>query len=105
MNPGIDKKCLKTALTKKENRPFKEVCYHRGQVSNDHWLPYYSSKIMGETLLDIATNHPDIDYLVLCGHSHSEAFYQPLNNLKVRTGRAEYYFPEIQDIICIEPAK
>lgn len=37
------------------------------------------------------------DFLVLCGHTHSEANFQALNNLTVRAGRAEYGYPKIQE--------
>lgn len=39
--------------------------------------------------------------LVLCGHTHSEANYQPLRNLMVRVGKAEYRYPEVQEVIFL----
>ncbi len=79
--------------------PFKEACLHNGQISDDSWLPYFSTKVMGEVLMPFANDNPSIDFLVLCGHTHSEAHYQPLVNLTVKTGSAEYYRPTIQEII------
>lgn len=61
-------------------------------------LPYAKSKIF---LIRIAETNPAIEFLVLCGHTHSEAIYQPLNNLTVKVGKAEYYQPEIPDVIEI----
>lgn len=81
--------------------PFKEACLHNGQISGDDWLPYFSSKVMGDLLLTCARNNPSIDFLVLCGHTHSKACYQPLTNLIVKTGEVEYYKPTIQEIISI----
>ena len=82
--------------------PFKEVCLHEGKINNDDWLPYFSSKATGEVLKDICMTYPDIHFLVLCGHTHDKAKYNPLPNLQVEAGHAEYNRPEIQKIISIE---
>jgi predicted phosphohydrolase len=81
--------------------PFKEACIHNGQITGDDWLPFFSTKAMGDLIILCARNNPSIDFLVLCGHTHSEAYYQPLTNLTVKTGKAEYYRPTIQEIISI----
>ncbi len=81
--------------------PFKEACLHNGKISDDNWLPYFSSKAMGDVLTPFACNNPSIDFLVLCGHTHSDACYQPLANLTVKTGQAEYYQPVIQEILTV----
>lgn len=79
--------------------PFRESCMHLGQISDDEWLPYFSCKIIGDVLLEVADKFPEIDFLVLCGHTHSESYYQPLPNLTVKAGKAEYSCPQIQEII------
>ena len=81
--------------------PFKEACQHEGKISDDNWLPYFSSKIMGDVLMRTAQENPSINFLVLCGHTHSEAFFQPLENLTIKAGKAQYYQPEVQEIISI----
>lgn len=81
--------------------PFKESCMHEGKVSDDNWLPYFSSKIMGDIIFQIALENPAIQYLVLCGHTHSKAYYQPLTNLVVKVGEAKYYRPQVQEIIDV----
>ncbi len=81
--------------------PFKEACFHKGEMSNDDWLPYFSSKITGDVLTDIARQNLEIEFLVLCGHTHSKACFSPFNNLIVEAGKAEYRQPEIQKIILI----
>lgn len=82
--------------------PFKEACLHEGKISNDDWLPYFASKASGDVLMNICIAHPDIDFLVLCGHTHGKAKYCPLPNLTVEAGHAKYNRPEIQKIISIE---
>jgi len=39
--------------------------------------------------------------VVLCGHTHSSGETQILPNLFVKTGRAEYGAPELQEIINV----
>lgn len=82
--------------------PFAEACLHEGKISNDDWLPYFSSKASGDVLMNICTAHTDIDFLVLCGHTHDKAKYCPRPNLIVEAGHAEYHRPEIQKIIYLE---
>jgi Icc-related predicted phosphoesterase len=79
--------------------PFEGACWHEGKTSYPDWLPFFTSKVMGEVILSIAKDNPAIDFLVLCGHTHSSGTYQPLPNLLVKTGKAEYYKSEIQEII------
>lgn len=81
--------------------PFKEACMYQGKISKDDGLPYFSSKVTGDVLMQIAQENSAIDFLVLCGHTHSSARYQPLENLCIKVGKAEYHHPEIQEIISI----
>ncbi|HEX4044950.1 MAG TPA: metallophosphoesterase [Gammaproteobacteria bacterium] len=81
--------------------PFKEACMHEGEISGDDWLPYFSSKVMGDVLVAIAQENPGIEFLVLCGHTHSKANFCWRDNLIVEAGQAEYCRPEIQKIILI----
>jgi predicted MPP superfamily phosphohydrolase len=79
--------------------PFKEACLHEGEISGDDWLPYFVSKIMGDVLANIAKENPAINFLVLCGHTHSKASVRWSDNLLIEAGNAEYSRPEIQKII------
>lgn len=81
--------------------PFREACQHMGQISDDNYLPYFSSKAMGDVLLPVAKDNPSIEFLVLCGHTHSNALYQAYSNLTVKAGTAEYCKPTVQEIISI----
>lgn len=81
--------------------PFKEVSQHMGQMNDDNYLPYFSSKAIGDVLMSVAIVNSSIDFLVLCGHTHSDTEYQPRTNLIVKVGKAENYKPEIQEIISL----
>ena len=81
--------------------PFVGACWHEGKISNENWLPFFASKATGDVVFKFAEENPNIDFMVLCGHSHSEGIYQPIDNLLVKTGKAKYYHPEIQEIIVV----
>jgi predicted MPP superfamily phosphohydrolase len=91
----------KTVIVLTHIPPFKEACWDNGKIASDDWLPYLASKASGDVLMSLCTKYHDVDFLVLCGHSHSQAKYSPLPNLKVEVGSAEEYKPEIQKIIAI----
>ena len=80
--------------------PFKEVCLYDGKISDDNWLPYFGSKVMGDVLMEIANQNSEVEFLVLCGHTHSAANVC-YNNLVIEVGKADYCCPEIQKIILV----
>jgi predicted MPP superfamily phosphohydrolase len=81
--------------------PFREACMHEGKISNDDFLPFFSSKITGDVLMQIAQENKTVEFLVLCGHTHSNAYWQPCENLIIKAGAADYGKPEIQEIITV----
>lgn len=81
--------------------PFKEACCHKNKMSDNDWLPYFTCKAIGDVLLKFAKEYPDREFLVLAGHTHTKASYQPLENLMVKVGVAENFHPEIQEVFRI----
>ncbi len=79
--------------------PFRETAMHEGKISDDDFLPFFTSKATGDVLLKFAKEQPSMEVLVLCGHSHDECKYQPLDNLTVYVGKAEYNQPSVQGLI------
>jgi hypothetical protein len=79
--------------------PFAQAAWHEGQMSDKHWLPWMSSRVMGETLSKVAVENPDVDFLVLCGHTHGRGVYQHSPNLKVLTGESEYRYPRVTEVL------
>lgn len=96
---AIQKRNFKKVIVLTHVPPFKEACLHEGIISNDQWLPFFASQATGDVLIAMAKQHPAIEFLVLCGHTHSSAHYQALGNLLVKVGQARYYQPELQDFI------
>jgi len=80
--------------------PFKEACWHAGNISHDHWLPHFSCKAVGEALVECMRNSA-CEITVLCGHTHSGGRAQILPNLKVKTGGAEYGRPRLNELLII----
>jgi predicted phosphohydrolase len=92
-------KNLKKVIILTHVPPYKEACMYQGKISGDDWLPYFSSKATGDVIMQIAKEYSQTEFLVLCGHTHSEARCQPIDNLIVEVGRAEYYQPVVQKIV------
>ncbi len=51
--------------------------------------------------MQIAQENKEVEFLVLCGHTHSKAYCQPCENMTIKAGSAEYTKPEIQEIITL----
>jgi hypothetical protein len=82
--------------------PFREACWYEGRTSDDHWLPHFTCRAVGEVLVDAMRNAPDRAMLVLCGHTHGAGEAQILPNLRVLTGGAIYGRPTVQQILNLE---
>jgi 3',5'-cyclic AMP phosphodiesterase CpdA len=79
--------------------PFREACWHQGAISDDQWLPWFTSKAMGDVLLAVADAHPQTVFAVLCGHTHGEGRALLRPNLEVLTGKARYGAPEVHRVL------
>lgn len=84
--------------------PFKEACWHEGEISNDDWLPHFSSRATGEVLRRAAAAYPDRTLRVFCGHTHGAGTAEILPNLRVVTGGAEYGEPRVAGVIDLAEA-
>lgn len=82
--------------------PFAGACWHEGKLSGDDWMPWFTSKAMGDMLLEVAIARPDKHILVLCGHTHSSGYYEAAPNLKVLTGQAQYHHPSLAGVLEVE---
>ena len=78
--------------------PFRESCWYEGKVSDDNWLPHFSSKAMGEAILEVMDENPECELVVLCGHTHGEVTVHPRPNVVVHTGGAVYGRPKLQQM-------
>jgi 3',5'-cyclic AMP phosphodiesterase CpdA len=76
--------------------PFREACWHQGQISNDDWLPHFTCDAVGKAISSVMRDRPDRRLTVLCGHTHSSGEAWPIANVQVLTGAAEYGHPHVQ---------
>ncbi len=75
--------------------PFERAAWYRpGVISSNGYLPFMSCRAMGDMLVDVAHSFQDVNFTVLCGHTHGEGEYNPMSNLTVLTGAATYGTPE-----------
>jgi Icc protein len=84
--------------------PFAESSWHEGGMSNDDFLPFFSSKIMGESIVDATVEFRvrGGKVLVLCGHSHGSGVYKPVEGLVCKTGGAVYGQPRVEEIFDVD---
>ena len=82
--------------------PFREACWHEGEISDENWLPHFSCKAVGDVLIRRMREHEACEMTVLCGHTHSAGRAQILPNLHVKTGRAVYGRPQIQGRLTLD---
>lgn len=82
--------------------PFRQACWHEGQISDDEFLPHFTCQAVGDVLMSIMQQHPDRQMLVLCGHTHGSGEATILPNLRVITGRAQYGVPQMQSLLEVE---
>lgn len=82
--------------------PFREACWHEGALSDDQWVPHFACQAVGAALIECMTQHPDKRLTVLCGHTHGRGEFQPLKNLQVFTGGADYGHPAIERVLELD---
>ena len=81
--------------------PFREAAWHEGRTSDDDWLPHFSSKAIGDAIVDVMGRYPEHQLEVLCGHTHGEGVAQVRPNIIVKTGGAVYGQPVVQQVLEI----
>lgn len=79
--------------------PFDRAAWYQGQMSNPHYLPFFSCRAAGEAILEAAEAHPEREILVLCGHTHGEGEAQIRERLVCLTAAAEYRRPQIARVL------
>jgi predicted MPP superfamily phosphohydrolase len=70
--------------------PFRESCWHDGNISEETWLPGFTCKAVGDLLMSVAESHPNSSFTVLCGHTHGSGYVRICPNLEVHTGFGDY---------------
>lgn len=79
--------------------PFAESHLHEGKMGDDHAQPWFTSKLMGDMLLDAARAYPGVNFTVLAGHTHGKYDGEFNKNLRVHVAGAEYGRPQLASSI------
>ena len=79
--------------------PFEEACLYAGKKSTPSGLPFFCSTVLGEKILPIAKDNPDVKFTWLSGHTHSRCTYKPCDNLTVKVADAQYFMPKVEEIL------
>jgi predicted phosphohydrolase len=82
--------------------PFKESHIYQGKVGDDGAQPWFTSKLMGDMLLDASRVFPNNTFTVLAGHTHGRFSAKIRDNLQVNVGAAEYNAPTVQGLIEVQ---
>lgn len=82
--------------------PWREACWHQGQLSDANWTPFFVCKAVGDAIERVMRERPTQRLTVLCGHTHSAGEAWPLPNVRVLTGAAEYGAPAIAAVLEVE---
>lgn len=81
--------------------PFVEAHQFQGKKGDDNASPYYTSKLMGLMLKDVAAANPNVKFSVYCGHTHGKWSGNILPNLVCNVGESEYNVPMIQRVVDV----
>lgn len=81
--------------------PWREAATYKGKISDDTWMPHFSSKFMGVAIEELAeraaTEGKKIT--VLCGHTHGASVVKVRDNVECHTGCATYRKPKINMVL------
>jgi predicted phosphodiesterase len=69
--------------------PWPEACWHQGRRSDFLALPRFCWQAGGKVISQAAAKMPQTHFLVLCGHTHSEGFWEE-KNITCHTAGAVY---------------
>lgn len=64
-----------------------------GAMSDMNWLPYMSSKAMGDAVYQLACEFPENNFTCFSGHTHTKCDSVLMSNLREMTGQSRYGFP------------
>jgi Icc protein len=81
--------------------PFAQSHMYAGKQGDTNALPWFTSKMMGDMLMDASKSFPQTQFTVLCGHTHGVWHGKIANNLSVHVGGAEYNQPRSQGLVDV----
>lgn len=87
--------CYRHVILLMHPPPLQEACLYGSEIADDNWAPHFTCKAVGDLLLETLPKHPQTQVTVLAGHTHNICDIQPLPNLRICVGAAEYGQPAL----------
>lgn len=81
--------------------PFEQAAVYHGQPSSPGSLPWYTARSMGEVILDLGREFPDVSFDVFCGHTHNPRVVRMSDNITCSVGESEYGDPGLAGYIDV----
>lgn len=78
--------------------PFVAGLPQTGRLAHPGWQPLLICGATGNVIRQAAIDHPDCNFLVLCGHTHARVEAQIVTNLRCLVAGARYGEPGLQTI-------
>jgi len=78
--------------------PFEDAHVHNGVKGSPEAMPWYTSRFMGDALMQLAEEYPSVMFQVLCGHTHGRKSVEIRHNLACHVGGAEYGSPVVNTV-------
>jgi len=79
--------------------PWEDAHFHNSRKGEAGAMPWYTSKLMGDAIEEVARENPDVEFTVLCGHTHSQKSLKVDRNLVCHVAPSEYGAPVYQQLI------
>ena len=82
--------------------PWPQVHKTGGKTSAPTSHPWYTSKMMGDVISEVANENPDVKFEVFCGHTHGKVSANISHNVTCHVGGATYDEPSISGTLVLE---
>lgn len=81
--------------------PWTKAHRHDGKSGSPMAHPWYTSKVMGHVIEEVARAHPKVKFEVFCGHTHGACDAKIRPNLKCHVGHSDYGAPSVAGVIQV----
>jgi predicted phosphohydrolase len=81
--------------------PWVEAHRHDGKSGSPGAHPWYTSKLMGDAIEEVASRHPHVTFEVFCGHTHGRFDHRVSENIVCHVGGSEYGSPGVSGIVQV----
>lgn len=81
--------------------PWTKAHRHDGKAGSPAAHPWYTSKVMGHVIEEVAKTHPKVKFEVFCGHTHGKCDAKIRPNVKCHVGHSDYGSPGIAGTLQI----